>query len=124
VLTRLFPFLHPDSVGPVLSSHLRQLANDLERIRDHEGPTSEELENAPLLSGWRLLITSLGVRLVGNVERHPRLGSGEVTTSQVWVADPEGKWARTISRFYKLGDPARAAADTDDEDNVEFDGGL
>jgi hypothetical protein len=44
-----------------------------------------------------------GVRLVGHDRGHPLLGDRAVVTSSVWFADPNDTWARTLSRFYKLG---------------------
>jgi len=37
---------------------------------------------------------------------HPIHGDRRVMTTQVWFADPDGAWIRTLSRFYRLGAPA------------------
>lgn len=29
-----------------------------------------------------------------------------IMTSPLWFADPEGRWVRTLSRYYRLGPPA------------------
>jgi hypothetical protein len=47
-----------------------------------------------------------GVRLIGHANGHPRHGDRWVLTTQLWFADPDGAWIRTLSRFYRLGAPA------------------
>jgi hypothetical protein len=108
MLTEAFPFLLPDNVGGELSARLRGLAYDLERIRAGVAPTAEELARAPLIVDWGTALSPLGLQLIGSVTGHPLLGDRAALTSQVWAADPDGQWVRTISRFYRLGLASRA----------------
>jgi hypothetical protein len=103
MLTDDFPFLLPRHVEPDLAAKLRVLADDLERIAAATAPTAAELANAPLLVDWRCVLSAAGLRLLGRVTGHPRLGDTDVMTSQLWAADSDGTWIRTLSRFYRLG---------------------
>lgn len=85
---------------------LRRLSDDLERIACGEAPTAADLEGAPLLDGWGLVPVAAPC-LMGSVFGHPRLGTKErARTSMLEVLDADGMWARTRSRFYRLGLPA------------------
>jgi hypothetical protein len=59
--------------------------------------------------------------LMGSVTDHPVLGNRTAMTSQVWAADPEGRWIRTLKRFYRLGAASPASAD---QPRSDFEGGL
>lgn len=87
------------------ASLLRSLADDIERLSMFR-PTAEEIKSAPLISNWRL--GKRGVPcLLGRVHEHPVLGDREaVTTSELIALDASVGWARTASRFYRLGFPA------------------
>jgi len=50
-----------------------------------------------------------GLCLAGFAAGHPLLGTKHIATSPVWVLDPGLRWARTLSRFYRLGVPAGGA---------------
>lgn len=84
---------------------IQKLAVDLQLIRTGTGPTPEQLAEAPIIEAWRL-----GVRaepaLIGFVSRHPFV-SGNAVTSSLYVLDPELGYARTLSRFYRLGKEIR-----------------
>ena len=103
MLTEIFPFLHPENVEPLLPARLRVLADDLEKILDCAALDESSLVDAPLLVDWRAVLTPLGLRLTGFAAGHPIHGNRSILTSQIWVADPDGRWIRTLSRFYKLG---------------------
>jgi len=105
MLTTDFSFLDPRNLEAGLADKLRRLADDIARFQDGIRPMPEQLEAAPMLVDWHYRFTPLGVRLVGDVLHHPTLRSGQIMTSQIWVADPKGLWARSMSRFYRLGDP-------------------
>jgi hypothetical protein len=90
---------------------LLRLVTDLTAIRDSSGPTPSDLEDAPILGNWER-----GARpaacLLGNVCDHPILtGMGRpIVTSDVWVLAPDQGWARTLSRWYRLGLPHDAGS--------------
>ena len=117
MLTDDFRFLLPDHIEPDLAEKLRTLADDLEQIRVGGAPVAADLSKAPLMTEWRPVISPLGLRLMGFVAGHPRLGNTRVMTSQVWAAGPVGAWIRTLSRFYRLGLPLHY-------DAPRFKGGL
>ncbi|WP_374312862.1 DUF6634 family protein [Dongia sp.] len=81
---------------------LEALLADLKRIAAGQAPTAADLADAPLLVGWRMAIRSAPC-LKGTSVGHPLLGMSEITTSQVWAGDHAARWARTYSRWYKLG---------------------
>ncbi|WP_420024058.1 DUF6634 family protein (plasmid) [Cereibacter azotoformans] len=69
-------------------------------------PTKADLADAPGLDHWRPVLTLGGVPLLwGRVSRHPRLGDALITTSPLIALDRDAGWARTFSRWYKLGVP-------------------
>jgi hypothetical protein len=101
--------LAPDAITPDLTARLRALADDLDRIAQGDAPTAADLARAPLLVDWRFMLSWAGVGLVGFAAGHPLLGAKTIATSPLWVLDPALRWARTLSRFYKLGVPAGGA---------------
>lgn len=82
---------------------IERLAVDLARIRRGEGPTVEELDRAPILSGWRPA-ARVSPALAGSISGHPLLPHGPAVTSQLYVLDEEIGYARTLSRWYRLGE--------------------
>lgn len=70
-------------------------------------PTARDLAAAPFLTGWRhCLVPSVERVLIGTAEEHPRLpGRRNIVTSRLLALDGEAGWARTVSRFYRLGRP-------------------
>ncbi|MET0436247.1 MAG: DUF6634 family protein [Devosia sp.] len=75
-------------------------------IRTGKLPTKAEIEQAPQISKWAWTANDAGfARLFGWVEGHPRLGTGWCTTSVVLAMDTERRWARTVSRLYRLAEP-------------------
>jgi hypothetical protein len=106
MLIRDYPFLDPRRITSELSDRLRALADDCTRLQHDTGFVSAQLPTAPLLERYVPVTSALGIRLAGEVTGHPLLGARKIITSQVWFADPEGHWIRTLSRFYRLGRPA------------------
>ena len=86
---------------------LSNLVSDMHRIR--EGIPVEELAGKfpPFLDNW-FRSERPAPCLVGSCSGHPRLtGTGRlIVTSDLWLMSSDGKWARTLSRWYRLGDPA------------------
>jgi hypothetical protein len=105
MLTRLFPFLDPARITPDLARRLRALADDCDRLELGRPVSPILLQRAPLLEDRVPAVTPQGVQLIGHVTGHPLLGDRAIATSSVWFADPDGAWARTLSRFYRLGPP-------------------
>lgn len=81
----------------------------LHRVNEHlleasRDPTSAELEVAPYLDLWRFTQDWLGYTLlIGKVSGHPLLEGPSIYTSPLLRIDPFHEWARTYSRFYRLG---------------------
>ena len=75
-------------------------------IRNGNLPIEAQLDEAPVLSQWVLSEVGSGLHcLVGIVSGHPLLDPGWCTTSVVLVMDPHHRWARTVSRLYRLAEP-------------------
>lgn len=71
------------------------------------GPTAEDLACAPHADLWRVMLiagTTAPV-LWAKVTGHPDLGRDDVTTSRLIGLDRSAGWARTVSRWYRLGRP-------------------
>jgi hypothetical protein len=105
MLTRLFPFLDPAHVTLDLGRRLRVLADDCDRLERGRSVSPALLQKAPLLTDWVPTLTPQGVQLIGHVTGHPLLGDCAAATTPLWLADPDGAWARSLSRFYRLGPP-------------------
>jgi len=75
-------------------------------------PAPDTLATAPLLDPWQVVVSSRApvAILLGSVTDHPRLPDGPVETSVLLALDPQGRWARTLSRWYRLGEPYPEAA--------------
>lgn len=71
------------------------------------GPTAQDLETAPLLELWQAAVTqSTGIPLLlGCVAGHPLLRDGWIHTSPLMALGTDLGWARTRSRWYRLGSP-------------------
>jgi hypothetical protein len=103
MLIRAFPFLDPRRITSGVSERLQSLAADCALLERDAAFVSARLRTAPILDRYSPMLSPLGLQLVGDVTGHPRLGSRRIVTSQVWFADPENRWVRTLSRFYRLG---------------------
>lgn len=85
---------------------LQALVADMERLR--AGLSHAELAaDAPLLDYWSLTTRS-EVCLVGRSTGHPLLPGARrpISTSCLWVMSKDRRFARTLSRWYRLGTPA------------------
>lgn len=87
---------------------LRRLVDDLERILAGEAPTAADLADAALLDRWSTTFELMPV-LVGDVTGHPQLGNRRMQTAPVYMVDLHFCWARTGTRFYRLGRPEKEA---------------
>jgi len=108
MLTRSFLFLDPANISLDLSRRLHALGDDCERLRLGRGVPTRLLDKAPLLQDWVPVSTPEGLKLIGYATGHPVHGNRMVMTTPLWWADPDGNWARSLSRFYRLGPPADA----------------
>ena len=79
----------------------------LDHLTAGGAPDRHELAAAPLLDGWRrTLVPAVEPALVGRVADHPRLpGRRQIVTSRLLAIDLDAGFARTLSRYYRLGRP-------------------
>jgi hypothetical protein len=85
---------------------LHDLADELQGIRDGAKPDPEDLADAPRLEEWRTATREVRI-LAGRVYGHPSIPDGRrITTSDLYAIDRTRTWARTMSRYYRLGSPA------------------
>ncbi len=96
-----------DAAFRSLLGRLSSLAADMEAIG--RGASPEDLLNGepPLLDQW-LVGHRLVPCLVGLSSGHPLLPGVNRTigTSDLWLISQDSNWARTLSRWYRLGRPA------------------
>jgi hypothetical protein len=87
---------------------LKALVVDMEAVRAGRGPTVLP-EDAPLLDSWALAGRP-ATCLVGRSCGHPLLPGEDraIATSDLWLISADRKWARTLSRWYRLGEPNRS----------------
>ncbi|MBX3447894.1 MAG: hypothetical protein KF765_14175 [Parvibaculaceae bacterium] len=89
---------------------LKGLCADLELLRAGVVRSSiEELESAPLIDDYTFVPRGVPA-LQGRVTGHPILGTTTVRTSDLYVFAPDLGWARTFSRYYRLGSPSLTVA--------------
>jgi len=81
---------------------LRTLSWDLAAIFDGAMPTLDQLRDAPVLRDYAFSEHRVSC-IEGIVGGHPLLEDGRrIKTSQLFCVDPNLKWIRTLSRFYRL----------------------
>ena len=91
-----------------LARRIHALSRDLDLIRELKAPTIRDFANAPVLENWSVGRRS-EIALVGEVIGHPDIIDGHrSTTSGLYYLDPRAGYARTQSRWWRLGTPARA----------------
>ena len=99
---------HQSEAFAIETKRLAGLVADMEHIRRGELPQAlAGGEDAPILDHW-----ILGHRhapcLAGLSTGHPRLAgvNRAIATSDLWLMSEDRSWARTLSRWYRLGRPA------------------
>jgi hypothetical protein len=96
-----------------LFRELDRLATDLRSLKAGKAPSAQELRACPLLDQWSFGFLPAAC-LVGAVYQHPMLGNRPtIHTSELILIDPAKRWARTWSRFYRLGEQQRNRCDAD-----------
>ena len=84
MLTDKFPFLDPARITPELTARLQSLADDCAHLSLDTAFVAARLRAAPVLDFYTPVITSLGLRLVGQITGHPLLPeSRRIITSPV-----------------------------------------
>ena len=82
---------------------LQMLLDDLVAVGEGELPDQQRLQDAPLIDNWQLA-TRQAVCLRGEISGHPLLGhAAHGMTSDLWLLAPQRGFARTLSRYYRLG---------------------
>lgn len=84
-------------------ARLEALVVDMEELRSGN-PPQRLAGAAPILDHW-LVGTRAIPCLVGLSTGHPKLtGEGRpIATSDLWLMSEDRRWARTLSRWYRLG---------------------
>lgn len=86
---------------------LKKLVQDLENIRNGQFPGKRTLVNAPTIDNWSVRYRNVPC-LTGEISGHPEFGFVEHgITSNLWILAPHLNFARTMTRFYVLGRPAK-----------------
>jgi len=94
-------FLGCDPVA--MADTLARLAHDLSELAAGQHPTSDQLQEAPVLRSWSFDRRSRPC-LKGMIYNHPVIGQGRIgITSELYAIDPKRQWVRTLSRYYELG---------------------
>lgn len=76
-----------------------------------QGPDPDgEGRDAPMMDHYLIVLQGQKMNLHGWSEGHPRLGTSFVHTSLLMHVSEDQKCARTLSRWYRLGDPERLDA--------------
>jgi len=97
-------FNHPGSSEPErITAFLNHIAS-----LSQGTPAPEVLEQAPFLDEWCAIHDIDTVILIGIVTGHPHLRhQARARTSLLFQIHPEQGWARTWSRYYRLGTHSR-----------------
>ena len=91
---------------------LRGLVADVEALASGQHPSAAILSQAPILENWALSARSAPC-LQGQFLGHPKIRSGRAgRTSDVWIHAPGLGYARTLSRWYRLGEPRALGGET------------
>jgi hypothetical protein len=105
------PVFRPGETGgdalAIETERVRSLLADMERILGGHPPETIANDDPPILDQWKLINRPTPC-LVGLSTGHPKLpgANREIVTSDVWLMSDDLTWARTLSRWYRLGRPA------------------
>jgi hypothetical protein len=99
-----------DDQGPEfvrVMEKMLSLAADMERINRGVRPEAMAGDQVPVLNQWALTKRPTPC-LVGLSTGHPKLPGQNraIGTSDLWMLSVDGDYARTLSRWYRLGRPA------------------
>ena len=101
----LFNHRHEPSAGFAAEmERMAALVADMESIRRGVPPQAMAGDDAPVLDRWVLAMRTVPC-LAGLSTGHPEL-AGEnrlIGTSDLWLLSKDHTWARTLSRWYRLG---------------------
>lgn len=91
---------------------LSALMSDMSALRCGAAPETLTGEEPPFLDGWVVAQRPIPC-LVGLCSGHPRLPGARrpIATSDLWLMSADHSWARSLSRWYRLGRPAGHAGD-------------
>jgi hypothetical protein len=83
---------------------LERLLADLRHVRDYGSPDEVSLRAAPYLDHWSISYRPAQC-LVGCTTGHPLLPGADryIATSDLCLISERENWARTRSRYYRLG---------------------
>ena len=86
---------------------LQGLLDDLKSLRAGTYPSRDTLRNAPLLDDYRVITRGIAA-LSGDVTGHPTISGNDtpMVSSPLFVVLKEIPAARTLSRWYRLGERA------------------
>lgn len=104
------------TVDEWLSCRERLMSKLMQRMKGRSlelgltGASPGDLKPAPILSPWIAIQDPRcgGAILIGTQAGHPTLKGSLINTSRLCGIDPGKAWARTASRWYRLGHPATA----------------
>ncbi len=87
-----------------IAAQARRLADALDRLAADGRPSASDLVDVPIIDMWRPA-RRFAPALIGLVAGHPILRSSKPKmTSELFALDTDAGWARTWSRWYRLGD--------------------
>jgi hypothetical protein len=92
-------FLQPATVTLEV---MRSLGSDVDRMRNGQRPSKDELASAPLIEGW-----DVGQSWMPTIQGSPLDGStlslsGGISDC-IWVLDERAGWVRTTLGLYRIG---------------------
>lgn len=90
-----------------LQRSLASLLNDVRDLQAGRLKTPRDVRGAPTIDRWSFGLVPTSC-IVGSIRGHHVLtDKSQIRTSQLILTDPENGWARTWSRYYRLGGPQR-----------------